>query len=881
MRQYFEIKEKNANAILFFRLGDFYEMFGPDAVTASKILGITLTARGRGGDGETPMCGVPYHAAENYIAKLTRAGKNVAICEQLTEVGNGIVERGIVRIITPGTTLNDAILDAKGNNYIVSVIPENYMRGNTEADTPSQIFALAVSDLTTGEFIVTKVKREKLKEELARLHPAEIVLDEDSEIADLIYDGDVNVSYFGTYRDKREILLNHFKVKNLEGFGMEKEEILIEAAGLLLEYLKETQKTDLAHIHSMRVYSADDCMILDETTIRNLELISTMRDGEREGSLLFVIDRTSTPMGARRLKNWLLRPLQNKECIEKRLNGVKEIFENATLRSELRDILNKITDMERLLGRISLNSCSPRDISSLSESLKKVPELKEWTSEVQSEILHKISGGLCDFSTLARHIEKTLNPGLPHTLRDGGVIADGVSRDLDELRNISKNSKKILVDLALRESERTGIASLKVKFNNIFGYYIEISNANKHLVPDDYIRKQTLVNAERYITPELKELEEKILGAEEKIIAIEKVLFEELRERVLEDVADIQRTAYMIGCLDVLVGFATLAKERNYTCPAIIDGDSDVLEIKDGRHPVIESLTFENSFVPNDTFLSRSENFIMLITGPNMAGKSTYLRQVALITLLAHIGSFVPSSKARIPLTDRIFTRVGASDNLAKGQSTFMVEMQEAANILNNATRRSLIILDEIGRGTSTYDGVSIAWAILEYVHDTLKAKTLFATHYHELIAVADKLENACNWSVQVAEQTRDSASLSHDKRIIFLHKIVQGGINKSYGIEVARLAGLPRDIINRANSILKNLEEGVVEKGIQKTLRLDRVPETQQNLFSEPAIKEVVPAHLERTHKALQEIDPVNMTPMEALQKLDELKRMQSDSEN
>lgn len=870
MRQYFEIKECNKNAILWFRLGDFYEMFGADAVTASKILGITLTARGRGGDNEVPMCGVPYHAAENYIAKLTKVGKNVAICEQLTEPGKGMVERGVVRIVTPGTTLSDAILDAKGNNYIVSVIP----------DTPSQIFALAVSDLTTGEFIVTKVKREKLKEELARLHPAEIVLDEDSEIADLIYDGDVNVSYFGTYRDKREILLNHFKVKNLEGFGIEKEEILIEAAGLLLEYLKETQKVGLAHIHSMRVYSADDCMILDETTIRNLELVSTMRDGEREGSLLSVIDRTSTSMGARRLKNWLLRPLQNKECIEKRLNGVKEIFENATLRSELRDILGKITDMERLLGRISLNSCSPRDISSLSESLKKVPELKEWTSEVQSEILHEVEGGLSDSLALVQHIEKTLNTDLPHTLKDGGVIADGVSRDLDELRNISKNSKKILVDLALRESERTGIASLKVKFNNVFGYYMEISNANKRLVPEDYIRKQTLVNAERYITPELKELEEKILGAEEKIIAIEKVLFEELRERVLKDVAEIQRTAYMIGCLDVMTGFATLAKERNYVCPEIIDSnsDEDVLEIKDGRHPVIESLTFENSFVPNDTFLSRSENFIMLITGPNMAGKSTYLRQVALITLLAHIGSFVPATRARIPLTDRIFTRVGASDNLAKGQSTFMVEMQEAANILNNATNRSLIILDEIGRGTSTYDGVSIAWAILEYVHDKLKSKTLFATHYHELIAVADKLENACNWSVQVAEQTRDSVSLSPDKRIIFLHKVVPGGINKSYGIEVARLAGLPRDIINRANSILKNLEEGVVEKGIRKTLNIDRVPQSQQDLFSQPVIKEVVPAHLERTHKALQEIDPVNMTPMEALQKLDELKKMQNE---
>lgn len=894
MKQYLEIKAQNKNAILWFRLGDFYEMFGEDAIIASKILGITLTARGKGGDNEVPMCGVPYHAAEGYIAKLTKAGKNVAICEQLTtpalagQSEKSIVERGVVRIITPGTTLNDAVLDERGNNYIVSIVPENYLRGNNEFDTPSQNFALAVCDVTTGEFGIVKVKRNKLNEELMRIQPAEIVLDEDSEIADIIYDGQINISYFSTIRGKRDVLINHFRVKNLEGFGLEKEELLTEAAGLLIEYLKETQKTNLSHINSLRTYSVDNSMTLDETTIRNLELIFTLRDSDREGSLLNVIDKTSTAMGARRLRNWLLRPLQDKECIEKRLNGVKEIFENVTLKSEIRNILKEVNDIERLLGKISLNSCAPRDIAALSQSLGKITHLKEWITETQSEVLQEINGGLSNHSELVAHIDSSLLDELPATLKDGGVIASGCNAEIDELREISRNVKNILVELATRESARTGIGSLKVKFNNVFGYYIEISNANKHLVPEDYIRKQTLVNAERYITPELKELEEKILGAEEKIILIERQLFEELRQRILQDTEAIQRTAYMVGCLDALTSFAIIAKERNYVCPEIIETeniDSDeqivnALEIIDGRHPVIESLSFENSFVPNDTFLSEDENYIMLITGPNMAGKSTYLRQVALITLLAHIGSFVPARSARIPLTDRIFTRVGASDNLAKGQSTFMVEMQEAANILNNATKKSLIILDEIGRGTSTYDGVSIAWAILEYVHDQIKAKTLFATHYHELIAVADKLENACNWSVQVAE-IDNNVQDQPEKKIVFLHKVLPGGVDRSYGIEVARLAGLPRDIINRANNIMETLEKGVVEKGIQNSLKRERVSDTQQDLFTPITHKQEVskiPEHLERTHAALQNIDPMNMTPMEALAKLEELKKMQNE---
>ncbi|MBT6068333.1 DNA mismatch repair protein MutS [Candidatus Peregrinibacteria bacterium] len=869
MRQYLEIKEQYKNALLMFRLGDFYELFGEDALEASGILGITLTARNKGKENEVPMCGVPYHAAENYIAKLTRAGKNVAICDQLTTPAmagekseKNIVERGVVRVITPGTTLNDSVLDARGNNYIVSI----------SEDKDKKFFGLAICDVTTGEFGVTKIKGEKLREELVRLQAAEVVLQENSEIADSLYDGELNINYFSTYKDLKESITGHFGVKNLEGFGMEKEELIIEAGGLLIEYLKHTQKTDLAHIKSLRKYSTEDCMVLDETTIRNLELIFTLRDGARDGSVLNVIDKTSTAMGSRLLKAWLLRPLQRKECIEKRLQGVREIFENMTLRSEFQGILKQISDVERLLARISLNSCGPRDIDSLCDSLKKIPSLQEWLSETQSEILRTISETLGNHDELIQQIETTLkNEDLPQLMKSGGVIADGVNAELDELRMISKDSKKILNDIAEREIKRTGIGSLKVKFNNVFGYYIEISNANKHLVPEDYIRKQTLVNAERYITPELKEIEEKILGAEERITVLEKELFEILRQRVIEDVATIQKTAYSISALDVLTSFAALAKEKNYCCPEILENGP--IEIKDGRHPVIENLTFENSFVPNDTFLSHDENYVMLITGPNMAGKSTYLRQVALITLLGHIGSFVPASRACIPLTDRIFTRVGASDNLAKGQSTFMVEMQEAANILNNATDRSLIILDEIGRGTSTYDGVSIAWAILEYVHDKLKAKTLFATHYHELIAVADKLENACNWSVQVAELETDKKG---EQKIVFLHKVTPGGVDRSYGIEVARLAGLPREVVIRSKSIMKNLEEGVVEKGIQNALKKDRVPESQQDLFTPPTETAKVPEHLERTQRALDDIDPMNLTPMEALQKLEELKHLQ-----
>ncbi len=876
MKQYFEIKQRYKNAMLWFRLGDFYEMFGEDAIVASKILGLTLTARNKGHDSEVPMCGVPHHAAESYIARLTKAGKNVAMCDQLSDPNlPGIVKRDVVRVITPGTTLSAAILEEKANNYVVGVVGVGADTGAASPARAGSALAMAVCDITTGEFKVTYVPREGLSEELGRLQVAEVVVNEGrSEI--LKERVTTSHTFFG---DANEFLKAHFKVLNLEGFGIEREPALKSAAALLLSYLKETQKTELAHVHEIRRYTIDECMMLDETTITNLELVTTMRDHTREASLLGLMDRTMTAMGGRLLKNWLLHPLQSGKEIENRLGAVEEFCVEGTQRVALREVLNTVADIERLVGKISLNSCAPRDLSALKDSLLKVTELKHITSECSSEFLRMLYGQLYEHSELTDFLAKSLANELPAQLKDGWVIAPGFHAELDELRDIQKNAKTLLTELGAREGERTGIGSLKVKFNTVFGYYIEISNANKHLVPADYIRKQTLVNAERYITPELKELEEKILTAEEKILSLERQLFEQIKNEVISHASTILMTAYAIAQLDVCTAFSQLAKEKNYIRPQIVE--DGVLEIKGGRHPVIESLNFAQSFVPNDTLLYPQGEHIMLITGPNMAGKSTYLRQVALITLLAHIGSFVPAISAKIPLTDRIFTRVGASDNLSRGQSTFMVEMQETSYILHHATERSLIILDEIGRGTSTYDGVSIAWAILEYVHDILKANTLFATHYHELIAVAEKLPHACNWSVQVAETTAENNS---EKKIVFLYKVIPGGVDRSYGIEVARLAGLPREVINRAKDVMATLEEGDGEdegEGYASPLRSavrstvlskSRVSENQRGLF------EAADAHAERVHKALREIDPMNLTPMEALQKLDELKKLQSE---
>lgn len=834
MKQYEEIKAKHADCILFFRLGDFYEMFGEDAIKASKLLNITLTARNKG-DGKVPMCGIPHHAAENYIAKLTKLGEKVAICDQMSDPDlPGIVDRKVTKVITPGTTFNENILDTKSNNYVACV---------AEGEDG---FGLSYADLTTGEFATTQVKTfVELFTEFAKISPAECILSKDfyeSEKGNRLKDHFESVCFFpfDTFRD---ICSNDF--------GLKEYPLAVKASGLLLEYLKENQKNDLEHFHTFKYFHTGEYMPIDESTLRNLELLKTLRDQEKEGSLISVIDKTHTSMGGRMLKFWLTHPLLDKNQIENRLDSVEELFKKNDLRNSIIELLKNIADLERLISKLSLGSGNARDMLGLKDSIEYIPKFKSVLSESDSDLLVNIRDSLIDLSRVAVAIESAIDPEAPLSLKDGNIIKKGYNAQLDELKSISREGKTFIKDLQEKEIKRTGISSMKVKYNKVFGYFIEISKTNLHLVPQDYIRKQTLVNAERFITPELKEYEEKILGAEEKIIKLEYEIFQEIRKKATENIKEILDNSKLIATLDCLCSFSVLAKHNNYSRPEITLDNG--IKISEGRHPVIEQMSFSSKFIPNDVNLDNVDNRLLLITGPNMGGKSTILRQTALIVLLAHMGSFVPAKTASIELVDRIFTRVGASDNLVKGQSTFMVEMQEAAFILNNATSKSLIILDEIGRGTSTYDGVSIAWAITEYIHDRIKAKTLFATHYHELISVIENLPHAKNYSIAVKENTDG---------IIFLYKLEEGGINKSYGIEVAKRAGLPTSVIEKSSHILQNLEEVVVEK---------RVPEDQMNLFMDFDRKN---QSLNKMKEELDGIDVNNLTPLEALKKLDELKR-------
>ncbi|KKT01724.1 MAG: mismatch repair protein MutS, DNA mismatch repair protein MutS protein [Candidatus Peregrinibacteria bacterium GW2011_GWF2_43_17] len=852
------------DAILFFRLGDFYEMFGQDAIEASKILGITLTARNKG-ENKIPMCGIPYHAAETYIAKLTRAGRKVTICEQLSDPNlPGIVDRDVVRTITPGTTFNENILDNKTNNFLISIFPKG------------DYFGLAIADLTTGEFKVTELNGLKnLKTEIIRLKPSECVIRKDliaenGNLKNFLKEfEEMYLFEFEDFEDPYKSLLAHFKVKSMDGYGIERWPFGIRAAGILLNYLKNTQKNDLKHITKIGSYSTGEAMLLDESTIQNLELIVTLREAKKEGSLLGVIDKTITSMGGRLMKKWLLRPLIQKEEIEARLDVVEELIKRPERRIELEQILSRILDMERLVARLSCESGNARDLIAVKNSMNAVPKLKRLLEGSVAEMLEYARNDLIENKSLVDLIESAILDEPKLALKEGGIIKEGFYKELDDLKKISSEGKTFIQNLQEREAKRTGINSLKVRYNRVFGYYIEISKSNLSFVPPDYIRKQTLANAERFITPELQEYEEKVLTAEEKIMDLEYKIFLEVKSQILTYIEDIQKNASIIATLDVLQSYANTAIKNRYAKPKINNRFS--IEIKGGRHPVVEQMTFSRSFVPNDTDLNCAKRQFMLITGPNMSGKSTYLRQVALITLLAHIGSYVPAESADICMTDRIFTRVGASDNLTKGQSTFMVEMQEAANIINNATEKSLIILDEIGRGTSTYDGMSIAWAICEYIHDKIKAKTLFATHYHELISVVERLERGVNYHVTAKEDA--------EKGIIFLYKILEGGIDKSYGIEVGKLAGLPIEIINKSKQILEDLEEGILEKSIQEHLKKGktRVPQDQMNLFGIQSTTMASREHGKITHpalEALKKIDINSITPLEALKKLDELKR-------
>ncbi len=794
LKQYFEIKQQNPDAILFFRMGDFYEMFGNDAVEASKLLGIALTARGKGTPNEIAMCGVPHHASENYIVKLTRAGKKVALCEQITPPGKGLVERKVTHIITPGTTLSSQILDEKSNNYVIAVHEKN------------GTFGFAIADSGTGEFQLNQTTSiHLLKEIIFRISPREIigtpqVLQELNTLH--VHPKNTLCTAFdpGFNFNPHNLLTKHLEVAHLHGFGIENTHEGVYAGGMLFAYLKETQKTELAHINSIKRYRYENFMLLDEATIRNLELLQSMYEYTREGSLLHTIDYTKTAMGGRMLKTWLLHPLLSKEQIENRLNVVQFLKKHSDMRA-LQNSLSTIADIERILGKIALERAHARDLLHLKYSLHAIGEVKTLLKDTHSgetlpHVLEEIHTDLHEHKDLAGLIDKAIHEEPQIELTQGGIIKDGYNQELDSLRDVSRNAKDWLQKLATREIERTKIASLKVRFNKIFGYYIEISKANLAHVPNDYIRKQTLVNAERFITPELKEFEDKILNAEEKICSLEYSLFLEVRQKISAHIQEIQKTARALAQLDVLAAFSALAAHNGYVKPEI--NERGRIEIEQGRHPVIEKIQKE-AYIANDASIDNELQQIILLTGPNMSGKSSYLRQIALITLLAHIGCFVPAKKANIGVVDRIFTRVGASDNLTRGQSTFMIEMLETAHILNNASAQSLIIIDELGRGTSTYDGLSIAWAVLVYLHDTIGAKTLFATHYHELIEVVEKMERAKNYSVAVAE---------HEGNVIFLHQVQKGGTPQSYGIEVAKLAGIPGPVISKSQEILHRLEE-------------------------------------------------------------------------
>jgi DNA mismatch repair protein MutS len=864
MRQYLEIKADHPDSILFFRLGDFYEMFLDDAVKASRILDITLTSRNKNADGDdVPLCGIPYHSATPYIAKLIEAGEKVAICEQVEDPkkAKGIVKREVVKIITPGLVVDSAALSPKDNNYLLSI--------NPGADSR---WGLSYLDLSTGEFRVTELDgADAVYSEAACVRPSEILLPESfrhnpliKTLADIASNCPVTFIpdwVFDTDYCTR-LIKEQFGGASPAALGCESLAAGLPTVGAILHYLNETQRGKSPHITMLSPYSTCEHLVLDESTRRNLELTATISEGKRRGSLLGLMDLTVTAMGGRKLKQWINYPLISVQEINARLDGVAELAADPALRDELSRLLDGIYDLERLNGRISLASAGAKDLVALKDSLARIPEIKNRLAHASATILQAVQAGIDPFYELVTFISSAIVDNPPFVLREGGIIADGYHGELDALRAISKEGKGFIARLEAQEKSRTGISSLKIRYNRVFGYYIEITKSNLGSIPDDYIRRQTLANAERFVTTELKEYEEKVLGAEDRINELEFSLFQQVRETASSHGCMIARTADHLATLDVLISLAALAHDRNFCRPLVDDGDA--ITIMEGRHPVIEALHKGERFVPNDTLLDNTENQLLIITGPNMAGKSTFMRQVALITLMAQMGSFVPASEARIGIVDRIFTRVGASDNLSRGQSTFMVEMMESANILRHATPKSLVVLDEIGRGTSTFDGVSIAWAVAEYLHDSSKnaAKTLFATHYHELTELAVTRPRIKNYNIAVKEW---------NDQIIFLRKIVEGGASHSYGIQVARLAGIPQEVIERAKEVLRNLEKGEYGEG-----GLPRIAHGKKS----PAAKPVAQLSLFETgedlvRSRLKSLEVTTLTPLEALNILDELKRM------
>ncbi len=866
MQKYVETKKQYSDCILFYRLGDFYEMFFEDALTASKELEITLTGKDCGLEERAPMCGVPYHAAENYINRLIGKGYKVAICEQIGDpkTAKGLVERKVIRVVTPGTNLDTAALDEGKNNYIMAIV------------SIDDRFGCAVADITTGDCFVTEVDNaQKMMDEINKFSPAEIVCNETFQVCGLDLEDMKNrlgICIFpldAWYFDDdlcRRALMTHFHVGTLEGLGLKDYENASIAAGALFQYLTETQKSGLTHMTTIRPYSAEKFMIIDSSSRRNLELVETLREKQKRGSLLWVLDKTRTAMGARMLRSFVEQPLIHKAAVEERLETISELNEKAMLRDEIREYLNPIYDLERLVSRISYQSANPRDLISFQSSIAMLPYLKQLLKEFECPLLVRLDGEMDDLADLCEIIEKAIVEDPPLAMKEGGIIRDGFHEEVDKYRRSKAEGKQWLADLEAKERDKTGIKNLKIKYNRVFGYYLEVTNSFKNLVPDYYTRKQTLANAERYITPELKELEDLILGAEDKLYALEYELFCQVRDQVAEQVARIQQTAKSVALLDVMASLALVADRNHYVRPQM--NEKGIIDIKNGRHPVVEQMIENDMFIANDTYLDNQKNRLSVITGPNMAGKSTYMRQVALIVLMAQIGSFVPADKANIGMVDRIFTRVGASDDLASGQSTFMVEMTEVANILRNATSKSLLILDEIGRGTSTFDGLSIAWAVVEHISNTklLGAKTLFATHYHELTELEGKLPGVNNYCIAVKEKGDD---------IVFLRKIVRGGADKSYGIQVAKLAGVPDSIIQRAKELVEELTESDITSafkdlsapGKKKTaVTFDQVDMEQMSLFDTVQDDDII--------QEIRELDVSNMTPMEALNMLYRLQK-------
>ena len=857
MQEYVKTKEEYHDCILLYRLGDFYEMFFEDALTASKELEITLTGKDCGLKERAPMCGVPFHSVETYINRLIEKGYKVAICEQVEDPkkAKGLVKREVVRIVTPGTTLDATSLDETKNNYLMSIV---YIEDH---------FGCAIADITTGDCFLTELdKAQKLLDEINKFTPAEIICNESFLMSGVDTEDLKNrlgICVFSQepwYFDDelcRKTLKEHFQVNSLEGLGIGEFESGVLAAGALFLYLQETQKTALSHMATIRPYSAEKYMLIDSSSRRNLELVETLREKQKRGSLLWVLDKTKTAMGARTLRSYVEQPLIDQEEIETRLSAIEELNEHPMLRDEIREYLQPIYDLERLISRISYKSANPRDMIAFASSLEMLPHIKQVLKEFSSPVLRQLEEEMDSLLDISGLIKQAIVDDPPLAQKDGGIIREGYHEDVDKFRRSRTDGKKWLSELEARERERTGIRTMKIKYNRVFGYSLEITNAFKDQVPDNYIRKQTLTNAERYITQELKELEDLILGAEDKLYALEYELFCDVRDKVGAEVVRIQQTAKAVAAIDVLASLALVAQRNNYVRPKI--NNSGVIDIKNGRHPVVEQMIENDMFIANDTYLDNQKKRISIITGPNMAGKSTYMRQTALIVLMAQIGSFVPAEKANIGIVDRIFTRVGASDDLASGQSTFMVEMTEVANILRNATSKSLLILDEIGRGTSTFDGLSIAWAVVEHISNTklCGAKTLFATHYHELTELEGKISGVNNYCIAVKEKGDD---------IVFLRKIVKGGADKSYGIQVAKLAGVPDTVIQRAKELVEELSDADITAAVKdltapkkkQKIQYDQVDMAQMSLFDTVQDNDII--------NEIKGLEIGNLTPMEAL---------------